>query len=86
MFKNEFHFPYVHKRMTGVIKNFMLTQWRMKFIMLINVKMPTYVGILTFISMINTTSEFESKSFYFSTFVVFIMLINVKMPIMSRVD
>ena len=29
----------------------------MKFIMLINVKMPTKVGILTFISMINTTSE-----------------------------
>ena len=30
---------------------------RMKFIMLINVKMPTVVGILTFISMINITSE-----------------------------
>ena len=29
----------------------------MKFIMLINVKMPTIVGILKFISMINTTSE-----------------------------
>ena len=29
----------------------------MKFIMLINVKMPTDVGILTFISMINTISE-----------------------------
>ena len=28
-----------------------------KFILLINVKMPTIVGILTFISMINTTSE-----------------------------
>ena len=28
-----------------------------KFIMLINVKMPTIVGILTFISMINATSE-----------------------------
>ena len=28
----------------------------MKFILLINVKMPT-IGILTFISMINTTSE-----------------------------
>ena len=27
------------------------------FILLINVKMPTIVGILTFISMINTTSE-----------------------------
>ena len=29
----------------------------MKFIMLINVKMPTLVGILTFISMINTSYE-----------------------------
>ena len=34
------------------------TQLGMKFIMLMNVKMPTTtVGILTFISMINTTSE-----------------------------
>ena len=29
----------------------------MKFIMLINVKMSTIVGILTYISMINKTSE-----------------------------
>ena len=33
------------------------TQLSKKFILLINVKMPTIVGILTFISMINTTSE-----------------------------
>ena len=33
------------------------TQLNMKLIMLINVKMPTIVGIFTFISMINTTSE-----------------------------
>ena len=32
-------------------------QLSMKFIMLINVKMSTIVGILTFISMINTVSE-----------------------------
>ena len=30
------------------------TQLSMKFIMFINVKMPTIVGILTFIGMINT--------------------------------
>ena len=35
-----------------VIKTFV-----MKFIMLINVKMPTIVGILIFISMIKTISE-----------------------------
>ena len=33
------------------------TQMSMKFIMLINVKMQSIFGILTFISMINTTSE-----------------------------
>ena len=33
------------------------TQLSTKFILLINVKMPTIVGILTFISMINTTPE-----------------------------
>ena len=45
----------------------------MKFIMFINVKMPTIVGILTSISLINTTSEslkarkvfiFQRFSFY----------------------
>ena len=33
------------------------TQLSTNFILLINVKMPTIVGILTFISMINTTYE-----------------------------
>ena len=33
------------------------TQLSMKFILLINVKMPTIVDSLTFIIMINTTSE-----------------------------
>ena len=33
------------------------TQLSTKFILLINVKMSTIVGILTFISMINATSE-----------------------------
>ena len=38
------------------------TQLSMKFILLINVKMPTIVDILTFISKINTTSESFNKS------------------------
>ena len=42
---------------TEVIKKSYSTQLSTKFILLINVKMPTIVGILTFISMINTTSE-----------------------------
>ena len=33
------------------------TQLTMEFILLTNVKMPTIVGILTFISRINTASE-----------------------------
>ena len=33
------------------------TQLSTNFILLINVKMPTIVGILTFISMINTSSD-----------------------------
>ena len=44
----------------------------MKLIMLINVKMPTtIVGILTFMSMINTTSEsfIAEKSLFFSILV-----------------
>ena len=41
-----------------VIKRFPCsTQLSTKFILLINVKMPTIVGILTVISRINTTSE-----------------------------
>ena len=36
-----------------------------KFILLINVKMPTFVGILRSISRINTTSErFKAKNFF----------------------
>ena len=41
------------------------TQLSTKFILLINVKMPTIVGILTFISMINTTFErFKARNFF----------------------
>ena len=41
------------------------TQLSTKFIVLINVKMPTIVGILTFISMINTTSErLKARNFF----------------------
>ena len=39
------------------IENLAPTQLSTKFIQLVNVKMPTIVGILTFISMINSSSE-----------------------------
>ena len=41
------------------------TQLSMKFILLINVKMPTTVGILTFISGINTRAErFKARTIF----------------------
>ena len=41
------------------------TQLSTKIFLLINVKMPTIVGILTFISMINTTSEgYRARNFF----------------------
>ena len=41
------------------------TKLSTKFILLINVKMPTIVGILTFISMIDTTSErLKARNFF----------------------
>ena len=41
------------------------TQLSMKFILLINVKMPTIIGILTFISMKNTISErLKARNFF----------------------
>ena len=49
------------------------TQLSTKFILVINVEMPLIVGILTFISMINTTSErLKARNFlicrYFSLY------------------
>ena len=46
------------------------TQLSWKYIMLINVKMPTIVGILTFMSMINPTYESSKarKVFFFLYF------------------
>ena len=48
----------------------MLNSTGVKFILLKNLKMPTYVGILTFISRINTTSEYfkQQKVFIFQYF------------------
>ena len=41
------------------------TQLSTKFILLINVKMPTMIGILTFISMINIISERLTARIFF---------------------
>ena len=48
------------------------TQLSTKFILLINVKMQTIVGILTFISMINTTSErLKARNFFICRYLSF---------------
>ena len=61
-------FPLETKSCSGpeVIKLFSCsTQLSTKLILLINVKMLTIDGILTFISMINTTSEiFKERNFF----------------------
>ena len=55
------------------------TQLSMKFILLINVKMPTIVGILTFISMINTTSErLKARNFFICRYLSFYELLKVR--------
>ena len=41
------------------------TQLSTKFILLINVKLPTSIGILTFISMVNTRSERLKARYFF---------------------
>ena len=52
------------------------TRLSRKFILLINVKMPTIVGILTFISMINTTSERLKARNFFVGILVFMSSLN----------
>ena len=61
------------KMPTIVIKLFSCsTQVSPKFILLINVKMPTIVGILTFISMINTTSgRLKARNFFICRYLSF---------------
>ena len=61
--RNKYHFTHMNSLSQGGIKYFMLNSTVQDLIMLINVKMPTIVGILTFISIINTTSEsFAAKN------------------------
>ena len=53
------------------------TQLTTKFILLINVKMPTIVGILTFISMINTRlRDLTQETFIFVGILVFMISWN----------
>ena len=68
LLKNKVGYPCTHRDHSWpeVIKLFLcLTQLSTKFILLINVKMPTIVGILTFISMINIASErLKARNFF----------------------
>ena len=76
-FHNETHDPKGQENKTyTIVKGIKLfsysTQLSMKFILLINVKMPTTVGILKFINMINTTSErLKARNFFIVSILVF---------------
>ena len=53
------------------------TQLSMNFILLIDIKMPTIVGILTFISRINTVSEsFKGRTIFFFLILPFMSNLN----------
>ena len=55
-----------------VIKHFSCsTQLSMKFILLIKVKMPTLVGILTFISMINISERLKARNLFICRYLSF---------------
>ena len=54
------------------------TQLSMKFILLLNVKMPTIVGILTFISKINTISEWlKARNFFICRYFSFLWAVEI---------
>ena len=60
-----------------------------KFILLINVKMPTIVGILTFMSMINTTSErLKARNFFIWQYFSFYeqLKFHVKLGAQTHID
>ena len=53
------------------LSNFFHAQLRAEFILLINIKMPTIVGILTFISTMNTASEgLKARNFFICWYIV----------------
>ena len=70
--------PLLHGSCSLVIKLVSCsTQVSMKFILLINVKMPTIAGILTFTSMINTTSvSLKAWNIYIYSIFIFMSSIN----------
>ena len=58
------------------------TQLNTKFILLINIKMPAIVGILTFISMRNTTSErFKAITFFICRYFSFYELLKFRVQL-----
>ena len=62
-------------------KTFSCSAHLITFIVLINVKMPTIVGIFTFISMINTTSKNLKARNVFISFLVFPELLKFYAPL-----
>ena len=69
-----------------VIKLFSFsTHLSMEFILLINVKMPTTVGILTFVSRINDwLSQFKSEIPYFLSNLMFMSSLNFMLSLVEH--
>ena len=60
------------------------TQLSTKFILLINDKMPPTIGILTFISMINTTSEIlKARNFFICLYFSFYEQLKFRAQLLS---
>ena len=73
-YENELKLYKLEARLRGYKTFFILNSAEHEFILLINVKMPTIVGILTFIGMINTTSErLKARNFLFVGILVFMI-------------
>ena len=69
----------------GHITFSMLNSAEYEFILLINVKMPTNVGILTFMSTINTTFEgLKARNFFICRFFYFYGQLNFVLSFMVR--
>ena len=60
----------------------MLNSAEHKIALLINVKMPTIVGILTFIRMINTTPEgLKARNFFICRYFEFLWVVQISYPV-----
>ena len=78
-------FLYTGKKPGGYKTVFCSIQMSMKFILLINVKMPIIVGNLTFIGRIKTTSEFlKQENIFFLNILAFNSSLNIMLSLVGN--